>query len=74
MFIKTDYTDCSYITAGRPYHVIRGTLLTHSAIIIDDVGDQIGVTLDRASAHLHYNDTFTKVKLGMEQQGVSNVN
>ena len=56
-FVTTDYTGCSYITAGKRYEVLRNYHNDHNPIIkiLDDEGDEI-LPLFKDSTHLDGND------------------
>ncbi|QDP56544.1 MAG: hypothetical protein Tp118SUR00d2C21406351_50 [Prokaryotic dsDNA virus sp.] len=53
MKVKTSYTSCEYITAGKIYHVEQDGV---DEIIIDDDGDTIYIMGPSYSACPHLND------------------
>lgn len=57
-YVKTNYTGCSYITAGKLYEIIDDGGGWYD--IIDDVGARITIVTKElgASGHLHHKGTF----------------
>lgn len=49
-FVVTDYTGCSYVTAGKLYRVFEGNYLPRNSIT-DDVGDEVICIPGRTSLH-----------------------
>lgn len=68
MKIKTGYTGCPYITAGKEYKVIVDSRKYYNVVQIkDDTNRFLPVKVGKVSSHLGNTGTFHIVEDGKEQ-------